>query len=376
MMKKIISVLLGLCMLISLTACMGQETIDVPTVQDKAIIYDDKFGGFYVDISLEDFNAAGFELGDSVDISLSDGQELIDIPYYDGYYNKINETLICAYPGYEHIKVANNSGDDLYEVLNLNDKIRATVVLNTRGKYIDIQETMSTVYENDRASFDTDETFANYRAMTGGDLKEGLFYRSASPVDNTYNRAAYVDSLISKDGIGFILNLSDNEEEMQSYMDEADFNSPYVASLYQVGKIIFLDMSASYGAQDYRESVAQGLRAVLENDGPYLIHCLEGKDRTGFVAMLIEALCNADYEELLSDYMITYDNYYHINQTDKKKQYDAIVDIKFNDMVCFLAGVDSVEEIKNVDLQTKAAEYLMSGGMTENEIARLINRLT
>jgi len=48
-------------------------------------------------------------------------------------------------------------------------------------------------------------------------------------------------------------------------------------------------------------------------DGPYLVHCLEGKDRTGFVCIVLEALMSATYQEIVDDYMLTYNNYYHID---------------------------------------------------------------
>ena len=32
----------------------------------------------------------------------------------------------------------------------------------------------------------------------------------------------------------------------------------------------------------------EGMRFIINNDGPYLIHCNEGKDRAGFVSALIE----------------------------------------------------------------------------------------
>ena len=37
-------------------------------------------------ISIDDFNKLGFEYGDSVNVSFTNGYELTDIPYYNGYY--------------------------------------------------------------------------------------------------------------------------------------------------------------------------------------------------------------------------------------------------------------------------------------------------
>ena len=53
---------------------------------------------------------------------------------------------------------------------------------------------------------------------------------------------------------------------------------------------------------------------MTEHSGPCLIHCVEGKDRTGFVCALMLALAGASAQEIIDDYMITYYNYYGITK--------------------------------------------------------------
>ena len=59
---------------------------------------------------------------------------------------------------------------------------------------------------------------------------------------------------------------------------------------------------------------------MSKNEGPYYIHCVEGKDRTGFVCAVIEGLANATYEEIVDDYMKTYDNYYGVNESSNREK--------------------------------------------------------
>ena len=61
-------------------------------------------------------------------------------------------------------------------------------------------------------------------------------------------------------------------------------------------------------------SLAEGLRDLIEHKGPYYISCTEGKDRTGFVCLLLEALAGATFDEIETDYMKTYENYYGITK--------------------------------------------------------------
>ena len=57
-----------------------------PTLSDAKISKDTKFGAAIIDISIEDFNNLGFALGDSCDISFSNGYSLSDVPFFNGYF--------------------------------------------------------------------------------------------------------------------------------------------------------------------------------------------------------------------------------------------------------------------------------------------------
>ena len=45
-------------------------------------------------------------------------------------------------------------------------------------------------------AYESDEAFASFRAMSGGNLKDRFIYRGASPVDINRNRAAVADVLV------------------------------------------------------------------------------------------------------------------------------------------------------------------------------------
>ncbi len=103
------------------------------------------------------------------------------------------------------------------------------------------------------------------------------------------------------------------------------------------------------------------------------MHCTEGKDRTGFICMLLEALAGASYKEMVADYMITYDNYYDITEKKDPDRYNVIVD-KVLDLM--IRAVTGGEDPKTADLSEAAADYLRSGGMTDAQITELLARLT
>ena len=93
------------------------------------------------------------------------------------------------------------------------------------------------------------------------------------------------------------------------------------------------------------------------------------------VCMMIEILCHATYDEIASDYMITYDNYYQVNEKGDKYKYDLILDSYLNDMLRMLAQ-DKEADVRNLDLEECGRSYLRASGMSDEEIDALVNRFT
>ena len=386
-MKKLLTAILILAIL--LTSCKKKE--EPLKVSGLETIHETEFGGVYLKMTIDDFNKLGFEYGDSIDLEFSNGYKLEDIPYYNGYYVDAGEALLIAYPGYDYIKAAINYGEDLWERAKLQSSPGAeeslwktalldehstgTITLREKGKYKDVQEARDIHYSDKREDFPSDEVFANYRNVVMGCIGEGILFRSASPCDNQHNRASYVDRLMMADEIQCILNLSDNGAKIEGYVSKADFNSPYFIDLYTAGNVIPIALNMNYLSQEFAQKIAMGLRDMAQKEGPYLIHCTEGKDRTGFVIMLLEALAGASYQEIADDYMLTYDNYYKINLEKDPAKYKTILEKNLDAMLKFVVGNDSVD-IKTADLSPYATQYLINAGMTDSQIGRLLNHLS
>ena len=341
-----------------------------PELNDCEIEYDTKFGGAYIKITIEDFNQLGFEYGDSVSVDFSNGYSLKDIPYYNGYYVDYGDVLLVAYPGYPYIKLGINFGDDLWEIANLSETDTCTIKLNERAKYLDIQKVRDIHYTDEQGNI-PNEVFANFRAMNVGELKENIIYRGASPIDNKHNRAPVVDKLLENENVSYIINLADNEEEIAEFKSGDDFNSPYFAKLLDKNKVVLLSMDANFKSDAFAEKLVRGLTEASKNDGPYYIHCQEGKDRTGYVCMIIEALTGATFEEIVDDYMKTYDNYYGITKEGDPERYELIKKQNIDEMVKYITGLDDIKDVETVDLRKCAEDYLVKIGMRQRSVAEL-----
>jgi len=110
---------------------------------------------------------------------------------------------------------------------------------------------------------------------------------------------------------------------------------------------------------------------MIEKEGPVYIHCLEGKDRTGFVCFLLEALAGASYSEMKKDYMLTYKCYYKITEDGTPKKFKAIAELYFDAFAKYLYGTDDMEELITADYTEGAERYLKEGGMSDEDIQKL-----
>ena len=78
--KRGIALFFLLSFVFLLNACKN-NTLEL---NNQNISHEEKFGGIYIEITIDDFNKLGFSFGDSVDITFSNGYELKDLPYYNG----------------------------------------------------------------------------------------------------------------------------------------------------------------------------------------------------------------------------------------------------------------------------------------------------
>lgn len=348
---------------------------------DLSIKEEQKFGGVYIEKTTDEFNDFGFVYGDSVDVIFSNGYEALDIPYYSGYYAKTGEILLAAYPGYDYIDLCINNGDSLWERGKFKNTDTVNIKLRKRGKYKKNQDLLNIKYTNNREDYVSDEVFANFRNVKLGNIKENILYRGASPIDNGHKRASYANDLMQKANVKYDVDLSDTEKDFEKHFNAADFKSNYFKSLYMDNKVSVTPLSMNYKSSDFGKKVAKALIDMSKNEGPYYIHCVEGKDRTGFVLAVIEGLAGATYEEIVNDYMKTYENYYGVDKIKDKEKYNAIKENCIDDMLRFIADSDPYTgngtiELEYLDWTNIMGRYLNKNGMSDEDIFNWYEKVT
>lgn len=181
------------------------------------------------------------------------------------------------------------------------------------------------------------EIFANFREIQTTGIRPKTLYRSSNPMDTFANKARhkYADMLAEKAGIAAEIDLADNDQELERNFPKKGFKEKYCYNLYQQGKLLNVKLRGNgLDSRDW-DKLATAFRFMLDNDGPYLIHCRLGQDRAGFFSMLCAALAGATVDDLRKDYMLTYCNYYHLEP--KSYEYEQIRKYRCDKILYYIA---------------------------------------
>lgn len=369
-MKKLKFVFMGLALL-GLVSCGGKTPTPDISVTGK-VTEIEKYGHALLDIETENFSDSGFCLGDVVTVSV--GNYTGDMPYFNGYYVDRNEYMLRAYPGHKNIAICINYGN-FCEVEGVNVGDEVTIKLKERGGQLSLQEVSTLEYSLRETDYASKEIFANFRPITGGSIGNNVIYRSASPVDNEFNRASVANKLAEEAGIKTVMNMGNTSGEIASILASSRKESEYYAGLYDSGNVIGLGMSIDFASEAFGMSLVQGFSFLIERQPPYLIHCTEGKDRAGFASMILAALMGASLKEIQNDYMTSYINYYSLDPRKDKKKYNLILEKNLMEMLYVVTGSEKGSDLSDVDLSKAAADYLIAHGMHESRVDALKNIL-
>ena len=394
-MKKYLSLTALLVLALFMMVSCATKALSEPVVVEEAKTLDSsvkdiqKYGNLVLSITKSDMDSIGAEYGDVFTVDL--GDQVLEAPYCTSYSDVEIGDLVLRNDG-DGIILAINMGDFassygiatkvsnpdktyqwVFEEGKKLEDITLSLILTGKGEYRDQYLIHQLSRTNEREDYSSDAVFANFREIVGGNLGSGALFRSSSPVNNEIGRAKYADELVSLNNIKSVMNLADSRETIEGYFKEEDFASPYYKSLYENGQVIALNMGVSFKTREFQNGLVEGLTFLSKNEGPYLIHCNEGKDRAGFTSALLSALMGLTYDEIASDYMTSYENYYHVEKGTE--QYEAVKRSNIDSMLSFIAGVET-KDLENVDLAAKAEEFLVAIGMEKVDIDTLKSKLS
>ena len=100
-----------------------------------------------------------------------------------------------------------------------------------------------------------------------------------------------------------------------------------------------------------RAKTAQVLEGIASAAGPVIIHCTEGKDRTGWISALLQLVAGVDEDQVVREYMLSND--FRRDAIEKSVAKDlkkkgatqaAITRVRLEVREFLLAGLDQMSE--------------------------------
>jgi protein tyrosine/serine phosphatase len=261
--------------------------------------------------------------------------------------------------------------NDLAEEHNISGGEKVRILLDEHEKYADILDLYRLENSNDVDDFNTTQEFINAREVTGGDIGGGILYRSSGPFDDRYGRQDAVAEYIENNNINTVIALADTEKSISEYDGIAD----NVRQMINNDQVIYSDLGIKIHSDEFRDNVADCCREIPQKEGPYLVQCAWGRDRTGFVCILLEGLMGASYDEVLDDYMLSYKSLYQLTEESNPEKY-SLFEEKGDEMVDCISGEETLSDADKKDLSRIAGKYLKDGGLSESEISDLKNVLS
>ena len=351
------------------------------SIQITTTIYEiAKHGNLVLYMYGSDLYDKGFEHGDIVEIAI--GETKWEVPLCTSYSDVDNgEAVLRATGATDGVVLAINMGDfattaGIAQKTTIQEDpgyrwdylvespVEITITMKEEGGYREQWLIRQLVRTNERTDYShlSDEAFANFRVIETTGMGKGVLYRSSSPINPDLGRSTYADKATRDAGIITVVNLADHSNTYESPEN----------SYYSTCQVAYVNLGMDFLSEATLNGLAEGMRFIINNNGPYLIHCNEGKDRAGFVSALLECLMGATMDEVIDDYMVTYYNYYGVEEGSEK--YNAVVN---NNLIKALNTTFKVDDIYKADLAAEAEAFLIEdAGLTADEVAALKGRLT
>ena len=364
-MRNLLLVILVATMM-AFTSCATVQEQTVPVVQlqtlETSVAVIDKYGNLTLEMSEDALLGAGYEVGDIVAITV--GGFTYESPIGTAYSDVDKGNYVVRLTkGY--VILAINYGN-LAKTSEAVENAPVTIALSDKGGYLQEFELRHLVRTDVRSDYASDAVFANFRMVSYGSIAEGMLYRSANPVLDDA-RAPYVATLAELVGIRTVINLADDKESLYANLDDA----PYYKALVEEGSVIALNMGVTFTDADFITKLREGLAFMAERKGPYLVHCNEGKDRAGFVSALLSAIMGAKVDEIVEDYMISYENYYGVEKGTER--YDLIREIILN----LFSDINGGKPVTDKTIRKVAESYLLNQvKLTPTQLAMIKDNLS
>ena len=380
--------LLTSLLLLLFTACdNGNDSGNNSDVSIKATVSEvDMWGNLVLDISKDSIEKAGFNPGDILTISGVSNAGALNMPFTNSWQSvgswgmclvhfQDEPTLTLALANASFADRIGGKGGD-----------RIIITVKEKGGHIEQEEKMDLWTSESRADYDSDEAFANFYSVECHGMKPGILFRSSNPLIASDNpsRYEYADRLARSMGIKSMFSISQDEEKWIAAIASGSEIGSYSRELYDEGKVSFNKMNVDIFVPEQAVKVGKLLREIMYSEPPYLFFCTHGRDRTGLIAILLQVLVGATYEELEAGYMRSFMNWHRLSPSSVA--YEEVHNIIFDRTLYILSKGGDVDIAEMCDMDSYPIEEIMQrlptavelylterAGLTSSEVRSLKN---
>lgn len=356
----------------------NNKVIDDNFTENITILKIENNGNIVLSISGQDFFKAGYKYGDYVSVTINN--KIIEMPVCKNYSDVACGNSACV------VSLNNDTNDDKVvlainngDFSTLNDIAVKESLENNQYKWkfnknnadnqiVTIDLILTKNYDdyeifrtNNREDYNylSDEEFANFRVLNSNKIRNGIIYRSSTPIWGNIGRNDYCLEAMQKYGIKTIINLFDDNAVIDTY-------KIHFTNYYCNQDIFALKLNNYIRTNEFKEDLKKVLQYIINSKSPYLIHCNDGIDSTGIICAIIQSLIGCSSEEIINEYMISYYNYYNI--LPNTEYYDALAKVLIVKPLSLLFNEDVSS---HPNLSELCENYLISIGMTDNDVKKI-----
>lgn len=323
-------------------------------------VSDPTFGNITFNLTQKDFEEKGFNYDDLMKFTIHDyNNQGDDLSFEAAFVKNYNEVgyfapCLCNYGG------TNESPEISFGIMSEKDNADSlvnksvTIEMVKKQGYRATRELVNVATKLTYEELGKDNlAYANFRDVTNvgsiaNYIKAGQLYRGSSPFnskDNPDNRNYFADFCLGDESIESEISLADTDAKIEGYMKSIASEHPNSNSLrlYNESKekegteksFFSVCLASDYYTTSIPNKNGNLVKQVFEYFAErskagyksFYFHCNEGKDRTGFFAMVLEALMGVPLEDLVADAMLTFKNYYNVSIVNNKEKYDALANL-------------------------------------------------
>jgi len=203
-----------------------------------------------------------------------------------------------------------------------------------------------------------------------GNIAPKILYRSSHPIkDNKQEKI--ISMLAAQARIQTVINLSDTNSEIML----KSIKAPWYNKLFKNDRVLAVGMDFSFNNENFRKKLKTVLQFITISEGPWLIHCHAGVDRTGIVSIILESIMGATIDDIINDYHKSFNSIFdssiYGDEDKKDSHYEKFIIMRL------LSVMGDTMPINDQNLQVIAENYLCNTiGLSAVEVTLLKSKLS